>query len=366
MLESIFQLSYKARAGLVDARNEIRNRVTQRVELPLEGLFGERLCLTASDELEQKAVAIRQLYDRVPHRNKAKDVILLDAWSSATIEGARTTVDRVSKSFEHPDSKDEKMVVNAVRGSNYAFRTPITQKNIRRLWEIVVKDVCENSDHAGTFYRDGMVVIGDDSRTIHTPAEPDQILPMMTRLFQFEEETALDHLISSFVFHFCFVYIHPFCDGNGRTARILNASQLYWSGYKKMKYLPLSSSINDHLSGYYRALSESEHRYDENGEKWMDISPFVSYMLEMFEQCVISSSLAENTLSESESRLLGRMKKTGVKAEITVRKAAAVLGMSETGARKVLNKLAGKGYLKIEKGPKQYVYRFEPEMQFDY
>lgn len=81
---------------------------------------------------------------------------------------------------------------------------------------------------------------------------------------------------------------------------------------------------------------------------------------------MISSWLAENTLSESESRLLGRMKKTGVKAEITVRKAAAVLGMSETDARKVLNKLAGKGYLKIEKGLKQYVYRLEPEMQFDY
>ena len=47
----------------------------------------------------------------------------------------------------------------------------------------------------------------------------------------------------SFAAHFYFVYLHPFCDGNGRCARILNASQLYHGGYQKMKTLPLASAM---------------------------------------------------------------------------------------------------------------------------
>lgn len=370
MLESIFRLGYKARAGLTDAQNEIKNRINTRFNLPLEGLHGETLCLTAVEELNQKASSVRQLYERIPHRRKAKDVILLDAWTSATIEGARTTVERVRQSFENPDSKDEKMVINTVHGSNYAYQHPITPKNIRRLWEIVVKDVCENQNQAGIFYRDGMVYIGNDSKTIHTPAEPEQIEPKMSQLFQFAEKSELDPLLTSFVFHFCFVYIHPFCDGNGRTARILNSSQLYQSGFKKMKHLPLSSAINDSLKGYYHSLTESEYSYsDSDGSKWMDLSPFVSYMLDVFEKCLVNSSLAENKLNDSESRLLERMNKVGPKAEITVKKAMGILKLSESGTRKVLNTLAAKGYLTIEKGQKAYLYRLEPNLsniQFDF
>lgn len=365
MLESIFQLGYKAKAGLVEARQEIKDRINCRVELPLKGLNGEGVYLTAVDQLGKKAKTIHQLYDTLPHKNKAKDVILLDAWSSATIEGARTTVEQVSKCFEHPDSKDEKMVVNTVTASHYAYKNPISPKNIRKLWEIVVKDVCENENQAGEFYRSGMVYIGSNTKTVHTPASVEQIAPLMTELFQFEQNTELDALIASFVFHFCFVYIHPFCDGNGRTARIINSSQLYWNGMKKMKYLPLSTSINEHLNGYYRALSESERQYDESPQgKWIDISPFVSYMLDMFEQCLINSALAENSLSDTEAKLLERMKKVGVKAEITVANAAKILSLSDSGARKVLNRLAAKGYLKIEKGSKRYIYRLEPDIPY--
>ncbi len=47
-------------------------------------------------------------------------------------------------------------------------------------------------------------------------------------------------------------------DGNGRTARIINASSLYHAVWKKMKSLPLSNAINNDLSGYYRSLEDSE------------------------------------------------------------------------------------------------------------
>lgn len=149
------------------------------------------------------------------------------------------------------------MVINTITGSNYAYGRPITQKNIRRLWERVVSGVCENEDCKGKLYRDGMVYIGNAGKTIHDPARPEAIPALMEQWFAFRDADT-DLLIRSFVAHFYFVYVHPFYDGNGRVARIMNASYLYHNGYRKMRNLPLSSAINNQLSGYYSSLLDSE------------------------------------------------------------------------------------------------------------
>ena len=153
------------------------------------------------------------------------------------------------------------------------------------------------------------------------------------------------------------VYLHPFCDGNGRTARILNASQLYHAGYRKMKSLPLSSAVDNQLSGYYSSLADSETVVGGTQDKWLDISPFVSFMMDAFEHCLIDAALAANALTEAEKKLLERMNHAGVHAEITTKKAAGILQMSDSGTRAVLNGLVNKGYLTVEKDGIPYVYR---------
>ena len=258
-------------------------RLTDRMELPLLGLSGEKLYLTGVTALRKKAAELDALYDQLPAHRGVKDTILLDAWSSATIEGARTTVQRVRDHFENPKTKDDRMVVNTIMGSNYAYNHPITENNIRRLWEKIVDGVCENEEHRGKLYRDGMVYVGSGERVIHVPAQAEQLTELMAQWFSYREAGGSDLLIRSFVAHFYFVYLHPFCDGNGRAARILNASQLYHGGYRKMKNLPLSSAINNQLSGYYGSLADSEMVLNGIDDRWLDLSPFVSYMLDAFE-----------------------------------------------------------------------------------
>lgn len=209
---------------------------------------------------------------------------------------------KVKESFAKPISKDDKMVVNAVRGSNYAYGRPITQKNLRTLWERVTEGVCENTQLDGNPYRSGMVEIGSASRTVHTPATPERLPDLMEQWCRFREQD--QSLIGSFVAHFYFVYVHPFCDGNGRTARIVNASSLYHAGWKKMKSLPLSNAINNELAGYYRSLEDSEKPLTDQPGKWLDLSPFVSYMLDVFEQCMIDTALTRNELTTNEPTLL--------------------------------------------------------------
>lgn len=359
MFDTIQKLKYRANAGIAQAREELDTRLRDRMELPLPGLHGEKLYLTGMAALRERAAQLNAMYEKLPAHRGVKDTILLDAWSSATIEGARTTVEKVRNSFGNPKTKDDRMVINTIAGANYAYGRPITEKNIRRLWEKIVDGVCENADHMGSKYRDGMVYIGSESRIIHVPAKPEQLPQLMEKWFVYREAASSDLLIQSFAAHFYFVYIHPFCDGNGRVARILNASHLYHGGYKKMKSLPLANAINNHLGGYYSSLADSEAVLNGIEDGWLDLTPFVSYMLDAFERCLVDAVLSGNTLSEAERKLLSRMNKVGIHAEITTQKAAGILQRSESAARAVLNGLVQKGYLDVNTSDIPFIYRLQ-------
>lgn len=367
--DTIQKLTYRANAGIGLAQAELEYRLRDCAEIPLPGLHGERIYLTGYTALHKKAEELNIMYEKLPVHRGMKEMIILDAWSSATIEGARTTVEKVKQSFADPRTKDDRMVINAVAGSNYAYGRPITDKNIRKLWEKIVDGVCENEEHKGTGYRDGMVYVGSNEEIIHTPALCEQLPELMEKWFAYCEADTSDLLIRSFVAHFYLVYVHPFCDGNGRIARILNASQLYHSGYKKMKSLPLSNSINSRLRGYYASISDSETvqsgaalgrtESGRRGEGWLDISPFVFYMLDVFEHCLTDAALSRNMLTEAEKKLLSRMNKAGLHAEITAGKAAGILRRSESTARAVLKGLAEKGYLRADTSKVPHVYQLQ-------
>ena len=352
----IHKLKYQVSGGIQRAEAELNYRLSDRTVLPLPGLHGERLYLTGYRALQKRAEELNRMYDKLPARRGVRDLILLDAWSSATIEGARTTVEQVRKSFDDPRTKDDRMVINGVIGCNYAYKQPITDKNIRKLWDKIVMGVCENEGCRGTKYRNAMVYVGKAHEVIHTPAAPEQLPGLMEKWFAYRDSEAREPLLQSFAAHFYFVYIHPFCDGNGRTARILNASHLYHRGYGKMKSLPLGSAINQQLSGYYRSLEDSERVMRDGEEHWMDLSPFVVYMLDAFERCLMDAALARNLLSEGERTLLTRMNKTGSHGEITIKKAAGILRRSDSTARAVLTALVEKGYLDVDTSKTPYIY----------
>lgn len=362
MWETIRKLRYRANAGIADAVAELDVRMNDRLKLPLTGIYGESLYLTGYSRLAEKANAVNALYAGLPERRGFRNVVLLDAWSSATIEGARTTVARVKASLSDPQTKDDRMVVNTMKATDYAFKNAVTGKNIRRLWEKVVDGVCENEEHRGVLYRDGMVYIGSAERIIHTPAAPAQLPKLMADWFAYREQETSEVLLSSFAAHFYFVYIHPFCDGNGRLARLLNIARLYQTGYKKIRGISLSNAINEQLSGYYAGLSESEVVYDGGGEHWLDLSPFVSYMLDAFERSIIDAALSPDRLTQQETAILERMNKVGPKAEITVQKAAKILAVSESRTRAILRSLVSKGYLDVDASRSPYIYRLHPHI----
>ena len=68
---------------------------------------------------------------------------------------------------------------------------------------------------------------------------------------------------------------------------------------------------------------------------------------------------SEDTLSEAERKLLSRMNKVGIRADITIQKAAGILQRSENATRTLLNGLVNKGYLDADISKVPFVYRLQ-------
>ena len=92
VFDTIQKMQYRAKANVPGAKAELENRLHDRLELPLLGIHNEKLYLTGVSQLEQKAAELRIMYDQLPKRRCVTDYIILDAHSSATIEGDRKSV----------------------------------------------------------------------------------------------------------------------------------------------------------------------------------------------------------------------------------------------------------------------------------
>ncbi len=288
--ETYEKLEYKRRAGLTSAEHELKYRKNHKTHLDLPGIDEAQICYVPTIDIEEKLVEIETLYAKLKGKQPAQSLILIDAFHSATIEGARTTVEHVKKAFANPSNKSDRMVINTVNALERAYAEGVTERNIRSIWETLTQDVCENEAVKGNKYRDGMVFIGSDTDIIHTPAKPELIDRLMSKLFAWTETSTLNKWIVAGVIHFYFAYVHPFCDGNGRMARIWVQSYLYQSDYKKMKYIPIARSINKELGGYYRSFQESE-KIHANGSKWIDITFFLDYFLGAVSDCILEVSI---------------------------------------------------------------------------
>ncbi|OQY28771.1 MAG: cell filamentation protein Fic, partial [Anaerolineaceae bacterium 4572_5.1] len=108
-----------------------------------------------------------------------------------------------------------------------------------------------------TPYRDGQNVIREASgEIVYMPPEAKDVPELMTDLVRWIHQSAQDLPVPIIagVAHYQFVTIHPFYDGNGRTARTLTTWLLHQGGYDLGKFYSLEEFYAEDLSGYYDAL----------------------------------------------------------------------------------------------------------------
>ena len=349
MENSYKNLITRASRGSESAKSEILSRQSSYKDTKLSGLAGEKVVFRYTDFLAESDKFIYKEIRNIGSKLKVKDSIMLDCFSSATIEGARTTVEKVKQVFNAPVSKDDKMVINTIKAQNLVYNSGISDNNIRNIWELIVDGVCENKNVMGDKYRSGDVFVGSLTRIIHTPEKYYNIERRMCELFNYINNSS-SSIIKACSVHFYFVYIHPFCDGNGRFARL-------WMNYilsqisSNFKGVVISREINNDLARYYSSLSESEFSYDGI----IDITVFIEYMF----NCIINAIEYNKykkyeSLSSIEQRVLDKMKKNS--SGITAKKLGSILGISINKSRYLLNGLVNKRYLYVDKSSREYRY----------
>ena len=152
----------------------------------------------------------------------------------------------------------------------------------------------------------------------------------------------INPLILSSVFHYEFVFIHPFHDGNGRTARLWQTAILSdWE--KAFTYLPIESMIKQNQEEYYKVI--------DNCNNAGNSTEFIEFMLKMIndtiDEVVNSKEMkgkSELLLSENEIKIIECIKRNVL---IGAKDIIEETNIADRTARRILSKLAETGKIEI-------------------
>lgn len=321
--------------------NEIRLRKENSVELPLTGKNGEHMRYVKAPEIESLLAEINKVYEEV--QVEALNFVAEEALATCTIEGAMSTLPETVKLVQgkEPTNKSEKMIKNNINAIQTVLNGDFkfTEDNILTLWKTLSNDAIDNISIQGKKYRTGKVVVADGLGNVFFEAPSfDKIQGMMDELVDFcNEEQGLNNYIKAIIIHYYFVYIHPFCDGNGRTARLLLQNWLIQSGLDKFKGISISSGVLKNKSTYYKSLQQSENEYNDIT---FNIIFYLETILDVLYDGLKGFGYGERHLemSESQSKLLTYLKKHKG-ASITIAKYAEVYKLNDKIAGKELSEL---------------------------
>lgn len=149
-----------------------------------------------------------------------------------------------------------------------------------------------------------------------------------------EVKDTINPLILSSIFHYEFVFIHPFHDGNGRTARLWQTAILsHWE--KAFAYLPIESMIKKNQEEYYKVI--------QNCNNAGNSTEFIEFMLKIIndtiDELMNSKEMKDKSqllLSENEIKVIECIKKNVL---IGAKEIIEETNIADRTARRILKKL---------------------------
>lgn len=194
--------------------------------------------------------------------DRVRDVVLHDAApmdrSEQEIAGYRDAMALIHESSEH--MKPSVNVIRQLHQELYRY-----QPETGGRWKSTQNDIVERDDQ-GTILRVRFRPVSP----VATPGAMDKLIDQWHSAVDLEREALL--LIPLFILDF--LCIHPFADGNGRTARLLTLLLLYRAGYEVGRYISLERVIEQSRDTYYEALEASSQGWHEGRH---DPYPWLEY-----------------------------------------------------------------------------------------
>ena len=221
--------------------------------------------------------------------------------SSLKIEANSLSLGQVRDVINGKTVLGEQKEIQEVKNAYAAYERfseiqPFSIKSIKLFHGIMTKYVVEES---GDFRRGEEGVFNGDECIFVAP--PAQFVPqLMDDLFMWmkKEKNNVHPLIMSSVFHYEFVFIHPFADGNGRMARLWHTAMLtQWKPV--FAYIPIESRIEKFQNEYYETIAQCH----VEGES----TRFIEFMLSQIDKILDDVSAQVSADNEQLSEYLKRL-----------------------------------------------------------
>lgn len=216
---------------------------------------------------------------------------LVSTHYSTQIEGNRLTrqqVEQVIRGGTFPNrERDEIEVKNYYLAMDYVDQLihtdgdNINERDIQTTHGLVM-----DGRMRPTPYRDGQNVIKDSGSgaIVYTPPEAKDVPALMQATVKWMNgergKAELPIPIVAAIAHYQFATIHPYYDGNGRTARLLTNLVLHQSGYGLKGIYSLEEYYARDLQAYYNVLNIGESHNYYFGREEADITSWITYFCE--------------------------------------------------------------------------------------
>ncbi|MCG2726106.1 MAG: Fic family protein [Elusimicrobia bacterium] len=210
----------------------------------------------SQDAFDSRAMIIRSLME--------------EAIASSRIEGAAATRRKAKEMLatkKKPSNSSEQMILNNYTAINYIRKLkekPLSKEILLDLHRILSEETLDSKE-IGRFRQspldDNVEIIDSDGTVLHKPPHGKYVESMLNDLIEFANTNkgAFIHpLIKGILLHFWLAWIHPFCDGNGRTARAIFYWYMLKEKYWAFEYLSISRIVLNKEGQYKRAFLNTE------------------------------------------------------------------------------------------------------------
>ncbi|SDI01048.1 Fic family protein [Desulfosporosinus hippei] len=252
-------------------------------KLPLLDFKGKPAVLLPS-KVNMTVQLVKRLsatYSNEKYGIQAMEDEIISTLSIEQIDSSRESVRRILNGGA-PETSNENKAYGIKRGLDFIAEpaNKITEQNLYQLYMLAVGDFLDERDRLmpeHKYRHDEVYVVGQNIE--HQGLSSQLLSQYMVNLIEYiRRDEGLDQVVKSIIIHYYLAYLHPYFDGNGRMARLIQLWYLVQIGYTSSLFIPFSAFINETKGLYYKAFTLVS--YNSKVSEGLDVTPFVSYFVD--------------------------------------------------------------------------------------
>jgi Fic family protein len=248
-------------------------------------------------EIDQQAagnITIQDTSSIIDEKTRNRYIVnslIEEAINSSQLEGAATTrVKAIEMIRNERKARDEseQMILNNFHTMQFIKtikKEKLTEKIILKLQSMLTEGTFDKPEKVGRFRREDEDVNVEDQygEVLHYPPDAGLIPEYISQICHFanyvDSEVFVHPVLKGVILHFMLAYVHPFVDGNGRTARALFYWYMLRQGYWLMEMISISEIIKQAPVKYGKAFLHTET--DDN-----DLTYFILHQLNVIKKAL--------------------------------------------------------------------------------